>query len=259
MRIIAFANQKGGVGKTTCCVNLAICLGQMGKRVLLIDMDPQANATIYVGLDPNKVVHTSRSLLDHTHYDLARAIAGTDLHVDVIPACSKLLECNKTLLSEYGRETRLRDKMEDYAENLTAGEYDYIMLDCAPALDLVTTNALMAATDLIVPVQPRFFALKGLADLSSLVGQLHRTLNPRLKIMGVLVTMFDRTAALDKVIYELLQHKIETDYGSYMFPAIIYKSVTVSESERRLPVVLHDPDSPATQAYRANAEEIVRR
>jgi chromosome partitioning protein len=259
MRVIAFANQKGGVGKTTCCVNLAICLAQRGRRVLVLDMDPQASATVYLGRDPDTFTFTSGSLLDSSHFGPERAITRTEAHVDLIPASRGLLECNKTLLSEYGRESRLREKLEDFAENASIEPYDYCMVDCAPALDLVTTNALMAASDLVLPIQPRFFALKGLADLADLVGQLHRTLSPRMRIMGVMVTMFDRTAALDRAIYDLLKEKIEAEYGDYLFPAIIYRNVVISESERRLPVVLHDPDSPAAQAYRANAEEIMRR
>jgi len=259
MRIIAFPNQKGGVGKTTSCVNLSICLAQRGKKVLVVDMDPQANATIHMGRDPNAVTWTSRSLLDSAHFDLDRAIYETAVGVDLIPANSKLLECNKTLLSEYGRETRLREKLEDYAENAALPVYDYVMIDCAPALDLICTNVLMACTDVIVPIQPRFFALKGFEHLSNMVGQVHRTLNPKFKVMGILVTMFDRTAALDRVMLDLLREKIEAEYGDYLFPAIIYKSVSIAESEKRLPVVLHDPDSPVSKAYHQNAEEILRR
>jgi chromosome partitioning protein len=260
MRTIAFANQKGGVGKTTCCVNLAICLAQRGKKVLLVDMDPQANATVHLGLDPSQLGNsTSSSLLDSTHLDLEQTVVQTDAYIDLVPANRRLLGCNKTLLPEYGRETRLRDKLDGYAENTAGRGYDYVMIDCAPALDLVTTNALMAAGDLIVPTQARFFSLKGLAELADLMGQLHRTLSPKLKVMGVIITMFDRTAALDGAILELLKEKVEREYGDYLFPGIIYRNVAVSESERRRPVVLHDPESSAAQAYRANAEEILRR
>ena len=259
MRVIAFANQKGGVGKTTSCVNLSICLSQSGRRVLLVDMDPQANATVYLGMNSGERTYTSRFLLDSPHFDLERAIVRTESGIDVIPSDRKLLESNKTLLPEYGRETRLRDKLENYAEGFSPREYDYVLVDCAPSLDLVTINALMAATDLVVPVQPRFFALKGLEELASMVGELYRTLNPRVKVMGIIITMFDKTAALDKSILELLKGKVEREFGSYIFPSVIYKSVLVSESEKRLPVVLHDPEAPASKAYQEIAAEIMRR
>ena len=162
-------------------------------------------------------------------------------------------------MAEVGRETRLRSKIERFAESYFSKKYDYIIIDCCPSFSLLTINSLMAATDLVVPLQPKYLAFKGLADLGELLGMLNRRLDPKIRMMGVLFTMYDGTAALDRAMADLLRERITREYGDYVFPAVIHKSVAISESEMDLPIVLRDPECSAAKAYRQNAEEILRR
>jgi chromosome partitioning protein len=238
---------------------MSVALALMGQSVLTIDMDPQANATVYLGVDPDICKNTTTLILEDDNYELSKAIVPTGLGVDLVPAHTKMASCNTTLMAEVGRETRLRSKLDRFTESFFSKKYDYVIIDCCPAFSLLTINSLMAATDLIVPLQPKYFALKGLADLGELLGTLNRRLDPRIRMMGILFTMYDGTAALDRVMADLLTERITSQYGDYVFPAAIHKSVAISESEKDLPIVARDPESPASKAYCANAAEILRR
>lgn len=260
MRVISFANQKGGVGKTICCVNLAVGIAEKGKKVLVIDMDLQGNTTTYLGVKPASIAHDTSLLLEDDTFGLDKAITPTEYAVDLVPANTTLGRANTTLVGVMGRETRLRDKIESYANKSYCKQYDYILIDCCPDLNLIATNALMASTDLIVPVQPKQFAYEGMVDLAQKIGELYRRLDPKIKMMGVIVTLYKEGAALDKVMVELLKEKMDREFGGgYVFPEVIRGSTVVSESEKVGPLLVHYPDSPAAIAYRRNAEFALER
>ena len=260
--IVAFVNEKGGVAKTTSCVNLAAALSQRNERVLCVDLDPQANATTAFGVSAEQAIEReAHCLLTMARFPLERAIVPTQIDkVDLVPASARLADCNKTLVMEVGREGRLKGKLREYYRSVLTDKYDIILIDCPPSLDLLSINALTAATHMVVPVTTKFYALKGMALLGDMVATLHEQIGASVKMLGILVTMFDKKTALDVTIYRLLKEKIESDFGDYVFSTIISKSVVVSEAEAGgLPVTLRDPESPAAQAYRNFAGEVMDR
>jgi chromosome partitioning protein len=194
-------------------------------------------------------------------FPLERAIVTTQINgLDLVPSSARLADCDKTLVMEVGREGRLRGKLRDFFRSVLTDKYDVILLDCPPSLDLLTINALTAATHMIVPVNTKFYALKGMALLGDLVATLHEQIGASVKLLGVLVTMFDKKTALDVTIFRLLKEKIESEYGNYLFSTIISKSVVVSEAEAGgLPVLLREPESRAATAYQELADEMLDR
>ena len=260
--VIAFVNEKGGVAKTTSCVNLAAALGQAKKRVLCMDLDPQANATTAFGVSAEHAIEReAHCLLTMARFPLERAVVPTQVeNVDLVPASARLSDCNKALVMEVGREGRLKNKLREFYHSVLTDKYDIVLLDCPPSLDLLSINALTAATHMIVPVTTKFYALKGMALLGDMVATLHEQIGATVRLLGILVTMFDKKTALDVTIYRLLKERIERDYGDYIFSTIITKSVVVSEAEAGgLPVTLREPESPAAEAYRRLADEVVGR
>ncbi len=260
--VITFVNEKGGVAKTTSCVNLAAALAQRDCRVLCIDLDPQANATTAFGISADQAIQReAHCLLTMPRFPLERAIVPTKIeNLDLVPSSARMADCDKTLVLEVGREGRLRGKLREFYRSVLTDKYDVVLLDSPPSLDLLTVNALTAATHMIVPVTTKFYALKGMALLGDLVATLHEQIGATVKLLGILVTMFDKKTALDTTIYRLLKEKIEREYGSYMFSTIISRSVVVSEAEAGgLPVLMRDPDSAAAGAYRGLADEGVGR
>jgi len=263
MRVVCFANEKGGVAKTTSCVNIAAALARKGKSILCIDMDAQANATLALGLDADtpETEWETFSLLTDMHLALERVIFPTMIeNLDIVPADRQLSNAEKMLISEVARETRLRSKLKDFARSAFTKHYDVVLIDCPPSLDLVTLNVLVASTDMIVPVQPKLYSLKGMARLGETVATIHSQLNVQLKLLGVLVCMYDKTASLDVTVHKLLRDKVTREYGDFVFRAAIAKSVAVSEAETDgKPVVLHSPESPAARAYEQVADELLER
>lgn len=260
--VIAFVNEKGGVAKTTSCVNLGAAFGQRGQHVLIIDLDPQANATTAVGVSAERAIEReAHCLLTMARFPLERAIVPTEVeNVELVPASARLADCNKSLVMEVGREGRLRTKIREFYRSVLTDKYDAILIDCPPSLDLLTINALSAATHMIVPVTTKFYALKGMALLGEMVATLHEQIGARVKMLGVLVAMYDKKTALDVTIYRLLKEKIESNFGKYVFDTVISKSVVVSEAEAGgRPVVLREPESPAADAYRKFASEVADR
>jgi chromosome partitioning protein len=260
--VLAFVNEKGGVAKTTSCVNLAAALSQRRQRVLCMDLDPQANATTAFGVSAELAIEReAHCLLTMARFPLERAVVPTQIpNVDLVPASARLSDCNKALVMEVGREGRLKSKLREFCHSVMTDKYDYVLIDCPPSLDLLSINALTAATHMIVPVTTKFYALKGMALLGDMVATLHEQIGANVKMLGILVTMFDKKTALDVTMYRLLKERIERDYGNYIFSTIITKSVVVSEAEAGgLPVTLREPESPAAEAYRMLAEEVMGR
>ncbi|MFB3883148.1 MAG: ParA family protein [Armatimonadota bacterium] len=260
--VVAFVNEKGGVAKTTSCVNLAAALSQRRKRVLCMDLDPQANATTAFGVSAELAIEReAHCLLTMARFPLERAVVPTPVPgVDLVPASARLADCNKALVMEVGREGRLKGKLREFSRSVLTEKYDYILVDCPPSLDLLSINALTAATHMIVPVTTKFYALKGMALLGDMVATLHEQIGANVRMLGILVTMFDRKTALDVTIYRLLKERIERDYGNYLFSTIISKSVVVSEAEAGgVPVTIREPESSAAEAYRQFAEEVASR
>ena len=247
--IYAVVNQKGGVGKTTTSVNLAACLAATGERVLLVDVDPQANATSGLGVlaaDPDM----ARVLLDGMPLD--EAVIETDIDgLDLAPSSPDLAGAAVELPGRADRETVLARALAP-----TAGRYRFVFLDCPPSLDLLTVNALVAADRLIVPVQCEYYALEGLSRLMETVAAVRATRNPRLRVAGMLMTMHDpRTRVSGEVISEVRRH-----FADLTFHTVIPRNVRLAEAPSHgLPVIRYDPASSGANAYVAAAREVAQR
>ena len=251
--ILAVANQKGGVGKTTTSVNLATALFDEGQRVLLVDLDPQGNATTGVGIDKDSLELSSCDLL-LSQSPLADVIVHTDTEVagiDVVPANSDLTAAEVGLLEESLREKRL-----DYALAYARPRYDYILIDCPPSLNMLTLNALVAADRVLVPLQTEYYALEGLSSLLQTIEQIRVNRNPRLEVDGLLRTMHDTRNRLGAdVSAQLLEH-----FGDKVYRTVIPRNVRLAEAPSHgLPVIRYDRSSRGAAAYSVLAGEILRR
>ena len=247
-KIIAIVNQKGGVGKTTTCVNLAAALTEAGKRVLLCDFDPQANATSGMGVDKT----VSKGIYEVVIGDVpaADAVAHTR-YGDVLPSNKALAGAGIELISMERREFLLRDAL-----NSLRDQYDYIFIDCPPSLELLTLNALCAADTLLVPVQGEYFALEGLSDLMNTVRLVRRSLNSRLELEGVLLTMFDGRTNLALQVAEEVKHY----FPGRVYATVIPRNVRLSEAPSHgKPITSYDRSSRGAEAYTALAAEFLKR
>jgi len=247
--VYAIANQKGGVGKTTTAVNVAACIAEAGFATLLIDIDPQANATLGIGAPKDAEPNIYDVLSGRSTLAQAERATAIDL-LKLVPAHADLAGANVELPREPGSEMRLREALAGVRER-----YDYVLLDCPPSLGPLTVNALVAADRVIVPVQTEYFALEGLAGLLDTLALIQRELNPRLTIAGMLLTMHDgRTRLARDVEREVREH-----FPSLVFDTVIPRNVRVGEAPSYgLPVTHHDPHCAGSDAYFELAKEVVR-
>lgn len=249
-KIIAIANQKGGVGKTTTCINLAASLAATHRRVLLIDMDPQGNATMGSGIDKNASEYTTCDLLlgDVSLSDLV--IKNPDVKYDVLPGNGDLTAAEVTLMEMPNRERQLRNALADVRD-----QYDYILIDCPPSLNMLTLNALVAANSVMIPMQCEYYALEGLSALIETVESIQASVNPELKIEGLLRTMYDpRNNLASDVSGQLLLH-----FPKKVYRTIIPRNVRLAEAPSHgIPVINYDKSSRGALAYLALAGEILR-
>ncbi len=249
--IFAVTNQKGGVGKTTTTVNLAASLAEYGKKVLLIDLDPQGNATTGSGLDKNDLRNSSYDVIMAQAKAADTIIKAEDLAFDVMPTNSDLTAAEVELLETKLREHRLRIALESSREN-----YDFILIDCPPSLSMLTVNALVASQGVVIPIQCEYYALEGLSSLLKTIERVKQKANPSLEITGLLRTMFDaRNNLANQVSRQLINH-----FGGKVFHSIIPRNVRLAEAPSHgLPVLNYDRASRGSIAYMALASEFMRR
>ena len=245
-KIVAVVNQKGGVGKTTSAVNLTAALHDLGLKVLLVDFDPQANASSGLGVDKRRVKHSVYDVIIN-ETEPAAAIVKTP-YGDVLPSHADLAGAGVELLSMANPNHRLAEALKKIRDR-----YDLILIDCPPSLELLTLNGLSAADGILVPVQCEYYALEGLSDLMSTLRAVKRRINPKLEIFGVALTMFDgRTNFSNQVAEEVRRH-----FPGKVFGAVIPRNVRLAEAPSHgLPVTAYDKSSRGAKAYKAMAEEI---
>lgn len=248
-KIIAVANQKGGVGKTTTTINLAASLATLEKTVLVVDADPQANASSGLGVDIKEVdCSLYECIINGT--DVKEAIYTTDIDgLDIIPSHIDLVGAEIELLNRENRERVLKHILKEIGK-----EYDFVLIDCSPSLGLITVNALTAADSVIIPVQCEYFALEGISKLLNTIKIVKSKLNTRLEIEGFLLTMYDSRLRLANQIYD----EVKRHFQELVFKTVIQRNVKLSESPSHgLPVILYDADSTGSKNHLALAKEII--
>ena len=250
-KIIALANQKGGVGKTTTSMNLAASLATLEKKVLLIDADPQANSSSGLGIDPKEIDCSIYDVLMNGK-DVREAIYTCDIEgLDIIPAHIDLVGAEIEMLNLKNREKVLRNLLEPVVQ-----DYDFILIDCSPSLGLITVNALTAANSVIIPVQCEYFALEGISKLLNTIKIVKAKLNTALEIEGFLLTMYDSRLRLANLIYD----EVKRHFKELVFKTVIQRNVKLSEAPSHgLPAILYDADSAGAKAHLALAKELLQK
>ena len=250
-RIIAVANQKGGVGKTTTVVNLAASLALQGKRVLIVDLDPQGNATMGSGIDKSTLQRSVYHVLlaEHTVAEVMQPSKQGGYHV--LPANRDLSAAEVELMQELAREARLKNALD-----AVAGDYDSILIDSPPSLNLLTLNGLVAAQGVLIPMVCEYYALEGLTDLVGTLRKVRLAVNPKIEIMGLLRTMFDARSNLSQQVSEQLARH----FGDKVFTTVIPRNIRLAEAPSHgLPGIVYDRNARGAQAYLALAQELILR
>lgn len=250
-KIIAIANQKGGVGKTTTAINLSSSLTLESKRVLLVDLDPQGNSTTGVGIERSRLTASLYHVLDGTRF-IGEVLCQTEIqHLRLVPATKDLVGAEVELVNADRREYRLKESLAS-----VGAHYDYVLLDCPPSLGLLTLNALTAAESLLVPIQSEYYALEGLSSLLETMNLVQKSLNSALYLEGIIITMFDSRNRLSHQVVE----EIRAHFPDKLFNTIIRRNVRLSESPSYgKPISLYDPTSTGAQDYRDLAKELISR
>jgi chromosome partitioning protein len=260
LRVLAVANQKGGVGKTTTAINLGTALAAVGEKVLILDLDPQGNASTGVGVAENARTVTSLDVLTGKS-TIAKAGAKTPVpNLSVVPSNTDLVGLESEMVAEANRPFRLRDAVSaliaEQRSKPNEVPYTYLLIDCPPSLNLLTLNAMVAAHAVLVPVQCEFFALEGISQLKATIDQIKATLNPALEIQGVVLTMHDARTSLSKEVAS----EVRAFFGPKVYETMIPRNVRVAEAPSHgKPIMLYDYDSPGSQAYIRLAHEIIER
>lgn len=251
-KIIAVANQKGGVGKTTTTINLGAALSEMGNKVLVVDLDPQGNASTGLGIElDDREFTTYDLLLDDVDLDQVILKTTTD-NLSLIPATVDLSSADIELMANEKRSFLLHDALRQHAIDSFA--FDYILIDCPPSLNLLTVNAMVAANSVLVPLQSEFFALEGLSQLMLTIREVRQSANPRLRIEGVVLTMYDKRNNLSQQV----EADARSNLGDLVFSSVIPRNVRVSEAPSyAVPVLSYDTASKGAEAYRALAIELI--
>jgi len=251
MKIIAVTNRKGGVGKTTTAINLATAIAAIGKKVALFDLDPQGNATTSLGIEKKSIEYSSYDILINGS-DIKSALKETLVPAFfIIPAKADLAAAEIELIGKEKREWILKKALEPLTD-----EFDYVLIDCPPSLNLLTVNALVAADSVIVPLQCEFLALEGLTDLVKNIERVKKSFNQNLKIQGIVLTMFDRRNNLSFMV----ENDVRKYFGDLVYQTVIPRSVRVSEAPSHgKPIMLYDFKSVGAQSYIALAKEVLKR
>lgn len=260
LRVLSVANQKGGVGKTTTAINLGTALAAIGEKVMVMDMDPQGNASTGLGVSPGSRSMTSFSVLAGEASALQAAVPATVPNLYVVPGNADLVGFETEYLTDRNRAFRLRDALTalqgEQRSRPTEAPFSYVLIDCPPSLNLLTVNALVASSAVIVPVQCEFFALEGISQLNDSIQQIRGSLNPNLTIQGVVLTMHDARTGLAREVAA----EVRAFFGDKVYETTIPRNVRVAEAPSfGQPILLYDYDCPGSQAYIQLASEIIDR